>query len=246
MGNNAALKVLIIDDDSDILQLLKYNLEKDGFRVRTVDDNLAAVSVARDFCPNLIILDIMMPAPNGISLCRLLRSDEQFRHTYIFFLSAVSDIHVQRAAFEAGGDDYIEKVMGLRALTHKIRAVLQGKFVIHKSETEVRVGHLTINRSTSSVKVHNHVYVLSKPEFELLFFLAQNRGKSFTMENLVNNIWGSEMFLHTTSVDSYLDNLQQKLGHTVAFRNGKNKYSLVLKNLTATDGDNDTRKVSKP
>jgi two-component system, OmpR family, alkaline phosphatase synthesis response regulator PhoP len=227
MANQTASKVLIVDDDTDILQLLKYNLEKDGFKVRTVENNFETFSIAKEFAPDLIILDIMMPPPNGIALCKLLRSCEQFKHTYIFFLSALSDQVIQREALDAGGDEYVEKIMGLRALTYKIKAVLKGKFVIHKNETEIRVGDLIINRNTSSVTVGGEIYLLSKPEFELLFFLAQNVGRVFTLENLIQNIWGSELFLLSSSVDQYFSNLQRKVGKSLIIRTDNNRYTLA-------------------
>src|ERR1700755_3275700 len=120
MGDKKPFRVLVVDDDSDILDLLEYNLAKEGFKVKTLDDSSRAVSVAEEFLPDLVILDIMMPHPNGIEVCRTLRGMKRFADTYIFFLTAKSESYYHEAALDTGGDDYIEKIVGLRALTYKV------------------------------------------------------------------------------------------------------------------------------
>lgn len=212
MGEKKAFRVLLVDDDLDILELLKYNLEKEGYKVKTLDDSHHAVSVAKDFCPDLIILDIMMPHPNGIEICKALRSMKRFEDTYIFFLTAKSESYYQQAALDTGGDDYIEKVVGLRALTYKVSTVLKRKFIIRKSIPELQVGNISLNRKANTVTIHHQEVKLSKPEFELLFFFAQNPRKIITQENLLCNIWGSEIYLFDTSIDAYIHNLKKKLG----------------------------------
>ena len=205
-------KVLLVDDDWDILELLEYNLEKEGFKVKALEDSYQAVKVAKDFEPDLIILDIMMPHPNGIEICRELRGMKRFEDTYIFFLTAKSESYYQEAAFDTGGDDFIEKIIGLRALTYKVKTVLKRRFVIRKRIPELNIGELTINRRSHSVKTGGKEISLSKPEFELLFFLAQNPNKLISHENLLCNIWGSEVYLFDTSLEVYIDNLRQKIG----------------------------------
>jgi len=226
MGNKKPFRVLVIDDDRDILDLLEYNLQKEGFAVQTLEDSRHAIGLAKDFLPDLIILDIMMPHPNGIEVCRELRSMSRFESTYIFFLTAKSDHYYQQAALDTGGDDYIEKVVGLRALTYKVNTVLKRRFVIRKSIPELHVGNLWINRKSSSVKKDGHEVVLSKPEFELLFFLAQNPKKAISQENLLQNIWGSEIYLFDTSIDVYIQNLRHKLGLELILRTDDNRYRL--------------------
>jgi two-component system alkaline phosphatase synthesis response regulator PhoP len=212
---NKSFRVLLVDDDLDILELLKYNLEREGYRVKTLADSNEAVSAAQHFNPDLIILDIMMPRPNGIEICRELRTIKRFAETYIFFLTAKSESYYQQAALDTGGDDYIEKVVGLRSLTYKVSTVLKRKFVIRKSVPELQVGNIYINRKASSVRVDDREIKLSKPEFELLFFLAQNPGKVISQENLLCNIWGSEIYLFDTSIDMYMQNLKAKLGFDI-------------------------------
>src|SRR6187551_3000256 len=189
MSDKKPCRVLVVDDDSDILDLLEYNLEKEGLKVKVLDDSREAIEVAKDFSPDLIILDIMMPRPNGIELCRELRSMKRFEETYIFFLTAKSENYYHEAALDTGGDDFIEKVVGLRALTYKVISVLKRRFIIRKGIPELKIGNLRISRKSNSVRIGNFEIVLSKPEFELLFFFAQNPRKIITQENLVHNIW---------------------------------------------------------
>lgn len=212
MAHKNLSKVLLIDDDTDILELLKYNLEKEGYTVKAVADSTMAVKAALKFLPNLIILDIMMPHPNGIEICKALRQRKEFEETYIFFLTAKSESYYHEAALDTGGDDFIEKVIGLRALTNKVTTVLKGRYTIRKSTTEFQIGEITLNRKSSTVTVRDRQLALNKPEFELLFFLAQNPGKVITRENLLGNIWGSEIFLSNAAVDKYIRDLQFKLG----------------------------------
>lgn len=224
MGNKRPFRVLVVDDDKDILDLLEYNLEKEGFRVKTLEESDRAISVAKEFHPDLIILDIMMPHPNGIEICRELRAMDRFSDTYIFFLTAKSESYYQQAALDTGGDDFIEKVIGLRALTYKISSVLKKRFVIRKSIKELKIGKLKISRKSNSVRFDGQEIVLSKPEFELLFFFAQNPRKSISLENLLHNIWGSEIYLFDTSIDVYIENLDKKLGWNIIHRTADNRY----------------------
>jgi two-component system alkaline phosphatase synthesis response regulator PhoP len=226
MSDKKSFRVLIVDDDCDILELLEYNLQREGFKVRSLEDSHEAVKAAQDFGPDLIILDIMMPHPNGIEICRELRSLKRFADTYIFFLTAKSEDYYQHAALDTGGDDYIEKVMGLRALTYKVNTVLKRKFVIRKSVAEIRFGNMRICRRSNSVKIGDHEIVLSKPEFELLFFFAQNPKKTISLDNLLHNIWGSEVYLVESSVDVYIQSLRKKLGLSLTSRNGDQGYRL--------------------
>lgn len=227
MSDKKSFRILVVDDDQDILDLLKYNFEREGFTVKTLDDSASAIAVAKDFAPDLIILDIMMPHPNGIELCRELRSIKRFRDVYIFFLTAKSDSYFVEAALDTGGDDYIEKVMGLRALTYKVSSVLKKRYIISKRISELHVGSLRISRKTNSVRVGSQQIPLSKPEFELLYFFAQNPNKAITIDTLLHNIWGSEMYLVDTSIESYILNLSRKIGHDLIHRTADNRYHFV-------------------
>jgi two-component system, OmpR family, alkaline phosphatase synthesis response regulator PhoP len=228
MADQKLGRILIVDDDADILDLLKYNLEKEGFRIRTLVNSQKTISVAKEFSPDLIILDVMMPHPNGIELCRELRSIKRFQETYIFFLTAMSENYYQQAALNTGGDDFIEKIIGLRALTYKVSAVLKNRFVIRKSNAEIHVGSLKINQRSGTVRYHDHHVLLSRPELELLFFFAQNSNKIISLENLTRIIWGSEIYLSDSSVELYIENLRSKLGLNIIQKLNDNRFRFIV------------------
>lgn len=219
-------RVLVVDDDRDILELLKYNLEKENFHVKSIEDSAKAIDAVVDFNPELIILDIMMPHLNGIELCRLIRQLPGFKDTYIFFLTARSEFYYQQAAIETGGDDFIEKVVGLRALTNKVISVLKRNFVIRKRDLVIHAGKLHLNRRSGVAKIGTEEIKLSPPEVDLLFFFVQNPGKVITAENLLGNIWGSEIYSVSKSIEVYIENLSRKLGKNWIIPLGEGRYRL--------------------
>jgi two-component system alkaline phosphatase synthesis response regulator PhoP len=204
-------RILVVDDDGDILDLLKYNLEKEGFIVKTLDKNDKTVKVAKKFLPDLIILDLMMPFPDGIELCRSLRSLTEFQETYIFFLSARSGKGFGDDVLAVGGDDYIEKIMGLRGLMHKVNAVLKEEFIIRKRIPELASGNLVLRRTSHAVTYDNKSVLLSLQEFELLFFLMQNAGRLVNIQSIIRNIWGSELFQFESAVEIHIQNIRKKI-----------------------------------
>jgi two-component system alkaline phosphatase synthesis response regulator PhoP len=201
---------MVVDDDKDILELLRYNFVKEGLTVITVNDSTKALQVAKAFLPDLIILDVMMPELNGMELCKTLRNHQEFCETYIFFLTAKSDY--AKDALKMGGDDFIEKSIGLRLLTCRVSSVLRKHFVIRKGIEELTVGKLKIKRLSHSVMINSKEVVLSPPEFELLFFFAQNPCKSISATSITQNLWGAEVFMNESSIDNYIQNLSYKLG----------------------------------
>ena len=225
--SNKKYKILIVDDDKDILDLLQYNLEREGYEVRSETKSTRSIETAIEFAPNLIILDIMMPYISGIEICKQLRSIESFKSTYIFFLTAKSDKHLQIEAQNTGGDDYIEKITGLRALSYKVATVLKKNLVIRKSVSEIRIGDLVLDRNENIVWIKNKRVELSQHEFELLYFLAQNPKKAITTDSLLHNIWGSEVYLFAKSVDTYVQNIRQKLGRGLISKVRDDRYRLI-------------------
>jgi two-component system, OmpR family, alkaline phosphatase synthesis response regulator PhoP len=221
-------RILVVDDDIDILELLKYNLEKEGFRVKTVENSTNTIRVAEKFQPDLVILDIMMPKITGFELCAQLRNNPSFKDIYIFFLTARSENTFQETALRLGGDDYIEKLTGLRLLLYKVNSVLKRKYVIKKRFGEIKVGDLFIDRNTTSVFFKNERVVVSEGEFEILFFLAQNKDRKLTIDNLIYNIWGTEFHPFHNTVKLYIGNLQQKIYPNVIKVTGSNEYRLGL------------------
>jgi len=223
-----AKKILLVEDETGVASFIKKGLSEEGLDVSVALDGNTGLSMALSHHFDLIILDIMMPHPNGIELCKEFRSLDQFANTYIFFLTAKSENYFQEAALNTGGDDYIEKVVGLLALTYKIATVLKKRFVIRKSEIELSVGNLHINRKKNTVKIGDHEFALSIPEFELLFFFAQNPRKEISQESLLHNIWGSEIYLFDSSVDVYIENLAKKIGWSLIKRTDATHYRLDI------------------
>jgi len=219
-------KILLVDDDKDILELLKYNLEREGYEVAAELDSENAVKRAYEFHPDLIILDIMMPKINGIEVCSQLRNLEEFKSTYIFFLTAKTEKFFQKEAFEHGGDDFIEKITGLRTLTHKVSTVLKKNLVIRKGVTQIDLGDLKIDRSTQTVYYKRKKVNLPRHEFELLYFLAQNPKKTITRDSILHNIWGSEVYLFAKSIDTYVNNIKQKMGTSLIEKTKGNNFRL--------------------
>lgn len=212
MAGKETPRILLVDDDKDLLELLKYNFEKEGFDVKTVSKGSKAISTAKKFQPDLIVLDITLPDGNGIDLCKKIRSHGCFKNIHIFFLTARSEGYYREVALDTGADDFIEKLSGIRLLTNKASAVLKNRFIIKKSITALSVDDLIINKRLELVYVRNQPVTLSKPEFEILFFLMQNPDKLVSRKNLIKIIWGSELYVLDSAVQSYVENLQRKVG----------------------------------
>ncbi len=218
MLKRANFKILAVDDDGDILDLLKYNFRKHGYAIETTTDPNEAIPTALRFKPDLIILDVMMPGTNGIDLCKAIREVPEFERTYIFFLTARTENYLRTAGYENGGDDFIEKFSGLRALVNKVNAVLQGKLVIRKNAKIFRIGRLAINRESNLVTYGDKQVKLSNTELDLLLFLAQNP-ETLSKEVLLSNIWGSEIYLQKKNVESYVQKIRQGLGLNIITNN---------------------------
>jgi two-component system, OmpR family, alkaline phosphatase synthesis response regulator PhoP len=205
-------KIMIVDDDEDILELLKYNLSKEGYIVRTLSESKDAVNAAVEFHPDLVILDLMMSPRNGIDICRDIRSYSQLKDIYIFFLTAKSDEYYQHAVFNVGGDEFVEKIVGLKPLLTKVSSVLRQSLVIKKRLTKLKAGPLELYRGVETVYHAGTKIALSKPEFEILFFMAQNPGKTISLSQIIKTLWGSTVFMDELAVRNFLDNLKRKVG----------------------------------
>jgi two-component system alkaline phosphatase synthesis response regulator PhoP len=221
-------RILVVDDDIDILELLKYNFEREGFEVKTLANSKNTIKVAKKFSPDLVILDIMMPHINGIELCEQIRSIPSFQNIYIFFLTAKTGSGFQDTVLNIGGDDYIEKLMGIRTLMYKVNSVLKKRFIIQKRFSEITIGDLYIHRKTNSVFFKDSKVSVSEAEFELLFFLAQNRHKTISLENIIHNIWGSEVYPFHKTVKLYIENLRKKIGPDIIRVTSSNEYRFGL------------------
>ena len=208
-------KVLIVDDEPDIRELIEYNLKKEGYQVYTASNGQEGVSEAKKVKPDLIILDIMMPKMDGIEACRILRSMNDFKNTFMVFLTARSEEYSEIAGFNVGADDYIAKPIKPRALVSRINAILrrnaQPKEII---ENKIEIGDLVIDRETYLVYKSGEKIVLAKKEFELLYLLASRPGKVFTREVILKSIWEDSVVVTNRTIDVHVRKVREKLGDT--------------------------------
>lgn len=212
MGNKPLQKVLVVDDEEPILELLKYNLEKQGYDVRTAIDGQVAVDTAKKFHPDLVLLDIMMPKMDGVEACRQIRAIPELANTFIVFLTARSEEYSEVAAFDVGADDYITKPIKPRALMSRISALFRRDSKKKSSSNQIKIGELLIDRTSYTIKVKGREISLPKKEFELLFFLAQNPNKVFSRDDLLQNIWGSDVYVLARTVDVHIRKVREKIG----------------------------------
>lgn len=212
MGNKPSHKVLVVDDEESIVELLKYNLEKSGYEVRTALDGTRGVEIARKFVPDLVLLDIMMPKMDGVETCRLLREIPELQKTFIVFLTARAEEYSEVAAFDVGADDYINKPIKPRALMSRINALFRRDTKKASPVTLITIGGLVIDRTSYTIKLDSREINLPKKEFELLYFLAQNPNKVFSREDLLHNIWGSDVYVLARTVDVHIRKVREKIG----------------------------------
>jgi len=205
-------KVLVVDDDSDIVELLQYNLTREGYEVSTADNGKKAVEMAKQVKPDIILLDVMMPVMDGITACRQLREQEEFRQTHIIFLTARSEEFSEVAAFEAGADDFITKPIKPRALLSRLAAFARREAQLEGQDKVIEAGDLKIDRTSFAVYKGEEKITLPKKEFELLAFLAATPNKVFTREELLSNIWGNDVYVIARTVDVHVRKVREKVG----------------------------------
>ena len=205
-------KILVVDDEVDILDLLKYNLEKEGYQVQVADNGIKGVEVAQTFVPDLILLDIMMPGQDGVETCRQLREVKSLSNTFILFLTARVEEYSEIAAFDSGADDYLTKPIKPRALMSRINAIFRRSKKEVDVDEKITAGDLVIDRQSYVVTQKDREFTLPKKEFELLFFLAQHPGKVFSRDDLLINIWGTDVFVLARTVDVHIRKVREKIG----------------------------------
>lgn len=207
-------KILLVDDDPDIVELLEYNLQKEGFETASAYDGLRAIEIATIFKPDLVLLDIMMPKLDGIETAARMRKLPSFKNTFILFLTARSEEYSEVAAFEVGADDYIVKPIKPRALISRLKALLRRDLQNASPEKEEQLiaGSLVINRKNHSVLLNGNSLSFPKKEFELLYFLVQNPDKVFSRDEILNKIWGADVYVVERTVDVHIRKLREKIG----------------------------------
>lgn len=205
-------RILLVDDEPDILELLRYNLDKEGFAVQTASSGEEAVKVAPEFNPDLVVLDIMMPGMDGVETCDRLREDPRFENTLITFLSARHEDYSQLAGFDAGADDYITKPIKPRVFVSKIKAMLRRKGSKQGNEQVLELDDLRIDKEKILVHLNGQEIHLPKKEFELLELLTSKPGKVFKRDEIYARIWGTELFVGDRTIDVHIRKLREKIG----------------------------------
>lgn len=207
------IKILLVDDEPDILEILGYNLSSEGYHVTTAKNGIEGIEKAKKHRPHLIILDVMMPEMDGIEACEKLREIPDLSNTIITFLTARGEDYSQVAGFDAGADDYITKPIKPKVLVSKVKALLRRLRDDETSaESITKVGNLTINREEYKVINKGEVLILPRKEFELLSLLATKPNKVFKREEILDKVWGNEVVVGGRTIDVHIRKLREKIG----------------------------------
>ncbi|WP_057937427.1 response regulator transcription factor [Algoriphagus resistens] len=212
MSDKQKIKVLVVDDEPDIVEILKYNLQKEGYEVATAEDGVKAVKIAAKFLPDVILLDIMMPHQDGVETCLQIRQITELKNTFIIFLTARMEEYSEVAAFDVGADDYITKPIKPRALMSRISALFRRESKKEQEQIQIKIRDLTIDRGSYTIDKAGKTITLPKKEFELLYFLAKNPNIVFSRDELLQNIWGADVFVLARTVDVHIRKVREKIG----------------------------------
>jgi len=205
-------KILLVDDEPDILEFLGYNLKKEGYEVTTSTNGREAIETAKKISPDLIVLDVMMPEMDGIETCHEIRATESLSQTLVIFLSARGEDYSQVAGFDAGADDYISKPIKPRLLISKIKAVLRRKSGVEETPSQATEGSIKVDREKYLVYKDGEEFSFPKKEFELLALLISKPGKVFTRDIILEVVWGGDVVVGDRTIDVHIRKLREKLG----------------------------------
>ena len=209
-------RILLVDDENDILEFLSYNLKNEGFEVLTCNDGQAALNIIDDFMPHLIVLDVMMPGMDGIETCEQIRLNPKFNKILITFLTARSEDYSQVAGLEAGADDYINKPIKPKVLVSRVKALLRRKgsevIQIDNNPGLIEISDLKIDRESYQVTLDHDDILLPRKEFEILYLLASKPGKVYNREEIFDKIWGDDVVVGGRTIDVHIRKLRKKLG----------------------------------
>lgn len=209
----ASKKILIADDEPDILEIVSYNLSKEGYEISTARDGKEALEKAKQLQPDLIILDIMMPYKTGIEVCRILRSnDDVFKDTLIIFLTALNDEHSHIQGLETGADDYVSKPISPKVLVSRVNALFRRTGKRTEDEKTIQTGNITIDPVKFIVTINGSEVILAKKEFELLYLLASKPGRVFLRNEILSKVWGTDVIVGDRTIDVHIRKIRQKFG----------------------------------
>ncbi|KFB01559.1 ArsR family transcriptional regulator [Mangrovimonas yunxiaonensis] len=206
------IKILLVDDEPDILEIVGYNLSSEGYQVITAENGMEAVKKAKKEKPQLIILDVMMPEMDGIEACEQIRKHPDLQDAIVTFLTARGEDYSQVAGFDAGADDYITKPIKPKVLVSKVKALLRRLKENEINESVVKIGSLVINRDEYKIILKNEEIILPRKEFELLSLLASKPGKVFKREEILDKVWGNEVVVGGRTIDVHIRKLREKIG----------------------------------
>ena len=204
-------KILVADDEPDILEIISYNLRKEGYEVFTASDGNEALDKARLHHPDLIILDIMMPKKTGVEVCQILRTQPEFTQTLIIFLTALSDEAVQIKGLESGADDYVTKPVSPKVLISRVNAIFRRIKQEPVENKRIRIGNFSIDPASYLVTIDDREVSLAKKEFELLYLLASKPGRVLLRNEILSQVWGSEVIVGDRTIDVHIRKIRQKL-----------------------------------
>jgi two-component system alkaline phosphatase synthesis response regulator PhoP len=208
---DSAKKILVADDEPDILEIISYNLRKEGYEVFTASDGNEALEKARLHHPDLIILDIMMPKKTGVEVCQILRTQPEFSQTLIIFLTALSDEAVQIKGLESGADDYVTKPVSPKVLISRVNAIFRRIKQEPSENKRIRIGNFSIDPASYLVIIDDREVTLAKKEFELLYLLASKPGRVLLRNEILSQVWGSEVIVGDRTIDVHIRKIRQKL-----------------------------------
>jgi two-component system alkaline phosphatase synthesis response regulator PhoP len=206
------IKILLVDDEKDILEIVGYNLSQEGYQISTASNGREAIAKAKKELPQLIILDVMMPEMDGIEACENIRKIPELQDTIITFLTARSEDYSQVAGFDAGADDYIAKPIKPKVLVSKVKALLRRLKDDTKTSSTLNVGNIEINREEYKIINNGKEIILPRKEFELFYLLATKPGKVFTREEILDKVWGNEVVVGGRTIDVHIRKLREKIG----------------------------------
>ena len=207
------IKILCVDDEPDILEILKYNLSNEGYEIYLANEGLSAIKKAEEIIPNLIIMDVMMPKMDGIQACENLRANEKFNDTIIMFLTARGEDFSHVAAYEAGADDYVTKPVKPKILISKVKGLLRRFKKVNDNDIAIiELNDIIIDKEKYKVYISGNNLDLPRKEFELLYLLASKPDKVFKREKIMENVWGGEVVVGDRTIDVHIRKLREKLG----------------------------------
>ncbi|MGA0373982.1 MAG: response regulator transcription factor [Flavobacteriaceae bacterium] len=206
------IKILLVDDEPDVIEIIKYNLLQEGYSVKTASNGKEAIKKAEKTTPHLIIMDVMMPEMDGIEACEYLRKNPNFNDTIIMFLTARGEDYSYVAAFDAGADDYVTKPIKPKIIVSKVKSLLRRLKKEEENQDKIKVGKLIIDRDQYEVTLKGKTFSLPRKEFELLYLLASKSDKVVKREKIMQVVWGSEVVVGDRTIDVHIRKLREKVG----------------------------------